>query len=67
MGRSDAERNCVSNVQGAGLTPENAVCKHPILLCKTRRRHLSGIALKNETTDELDYAKGMPPEALASR
>lgn len=67
MGRSDAKRNCVSNVREAGLTPENAACKRHTLLCKAHRQHLSGIALKDETTDELDHAKGMPPEALASR
>jgi len=67
VGRSDAERNCVSNIRDAGLVPERAARKLHILLREARRRELSGIALKDETTDGLDRAKSVPPAALPPR
>ncbi|AOW11876.1 ethanolamine ammonia-lyase [Hydrogenophaga crassostreae] len=67
VGRSDAERNCISNVRDAGLAPEKAARKLHTLLCEARRRELSGIALKDESTDGLDHAKGIPPEKLPLR
>ena len=66
VGRTDAERNCVSNVRDAGLTPERAARKLHALLCEARRREVSGISLKDETTDQLDDARRPPPATLES-
>ena len=67
VGRSDAERNCVSNVREAGLPPERAARKLHTLLNEARRRGLSGIALKDETIEALGEDKGITPGALPSR
>ncbi len=48
VGRSDAERNCVSNIRREGLPPEAAVEKLCWLLVEARRRALTGVALKDE-------------------
>ena len=48
LGRSDAERNCVSNIRPGGLSPEEAACKLHYLLGESRRLGLSGIALKDD-------------------
>lgn len=47
-GRSDAERNCISNVRPAGLAIEAAAAKLYLLLTQARTRQLSGVALKDE-------------------
>jgi len=64
VGRSDAERNCVSNIRGAGLVPERAARKLHVLLSDARRREVSGIALKDETTDGLDHTTPTTSRAL---
>ena len=51
-GRTDAERNCVSNIHSRGLTYEQAAYKLGFLITEARRRKLSGIALK-ETAGNL--------------
>ncbi len=66
VGCSDAERNCVSNVRDAGLAPARAARKLHALLSEARRREVSGIALKDETTDGLDHAEASPPTPLPS-
>lgn len=50
-GRSDAERNCISNVRDAGLPPARAAAKLHALLTQARERRLTGIGLKDETDD----------------
>ena len=48
-GLTDASRNCISNVRPAGLTFDAAAFKLHYLLSESRKRQLSGIALKDET------------------
>jgi ethanolamine ammonia-lyase small subunit len=47
-GRTDAERNCISNIRPEGLTPEFAADKLLWLIDAMRRMQLTGIALKDE-------------------
>ena len=48
VGRSDAERNCVSNVRPAGQPPAEAALRLRRLLDEAARRQCSGIGLKDE-------------------
>ncbi|QUS42496.1 ethanolamine ammonia-lyase subunit EutC [Tardiphaga alba] len=48
-GRSDAERNCVSNIQVAGLGFDEAAIKIAWLAREGLRRGVTGIALKDES------------------
>ena len=48
IGRSDAERNCISNIRPGGLSPAEAARKLHCLLAQSRRLGVSGIALKDE-------------------
>jgi ethanolamine ammonia-lyase small subunit len=52
IGRSDAERNCISNIHGHGLTYAEAAHKLAFLLNEARNRKLTGVALK-ETAGNL--------------
>ena len=47
VGRTDAERNCISNVRPAGLGYEAAARKLVQLLRESRRLQLSGVGLKD--------------------
>ncbi|HZF67491.1 MAG TPA: ethanolamine ammonia-lyase light chain EutC, partial [Gemmatirosa sp.] len=47
-GRTDAERNCVSNVRPEGLSYDAAATTIAWLLHEARRRALTGVALRAE-------------------
>lgn len=47
-GRTDAERNCISNVRPAGLSYDDAAAKALWLLGAARRLGTTGVALKDE-------------------
>lgn len=48
-GRNDGERNCVSNIHGAGLSPTEAAARAAWLVEAALSRGLSGVALKDES------------------
>ena len=49
IGRTDAERNCVSNIRQEGLAPEAAAVRVTWLLREAFRRQLTGVALKDDS------------------
>jgi ethanolamine ammonia-lyase small subunit len=51
VGCSDAERNCVSNIHGAGLTCDQAAFKVAWLIREGLKRQVTGVALKDESGD----------------
>lgn len=62
VGRSDAERNCISNVRAEGLSHELAAFKLAWHLKEALRRAVSGVELKDES--DLLLLHGAPPPAL---
>ncbi|HEY1242450.1 MAG TPA: ethanolamine ammonia-lyase subunit EutC [Bryobacteraceae bacterium] len=52
-GRTDAERNCVSNIRTEGLSYPAAAHKIHFLMSEARTRKLSGVALKEDAPREL--------------
>jgi ethanolamine ammonia-lyase small subunit len=49
-GRTDAERNCISNIRAEGLSYEAAAWKLLFLVREARRLKLSGVNLRDSTT-----------------
>jgi ethanolamine ammonia-lyase small subunit len=47
-GRTDAERNCISNIRAEGLGYAQAAAQLSFYLNEARRRHLTGVSLKEE-------------------
>lgn len=58
-GRTDAERNCISNVRPEGLPYAEAAVRLAYLLKESRHRKLSGVTLKDESGALLE-GKGNP-------
>lgn len=52
IGLTDASRNCISNVRPAGLSVDQAAFRLHYLLSESRRLCLSGVKLKDETTED---------------
>ena len=52
-GRTDAERNCISNIRSEGLAPAAAADKLLWLIGAMRQLRLSGVGLKDEQTPDL--------------
>lgn len=50
-GRSNADRNCVSNIRPAGLDPKKAAKKIAYLMMEARKLGLSGVALKDNSSN----------------
>ena len=48
-GRTDAERNCISNIRAEGLSYAQAAAQLVFYLTEARRRRLTGVALKPES------------------
>lgn len=49
VGRTDAERNCISNIRLEGLSYAEAARQIALCLSEARRRELTGVALKIES------------------
>jgi ethanolamine ammonia-lyase small subunit len=48
-GRTDAERNCVSNIHGSGLGYDEAAFRIAWLIREGLAREITGVALKDES------------------
>jgi ethanolamine ammonia-lyase small subunit len=47
--RTDAERNCISNIRAEGLNDQQAATQLAVCLTEARRRQLTGVALKQQS------------------
>ncbi len=58
LGRSDAERNCISNIRAEGLSYAEAALQLEAYLVEARGRRLTGVALKIETPARMERLNG---------
>jgi ethanolamine ammonia-lyase small subunit len=66
IGRTDAERNCISNIHGAGLGYAEAAAKIAWLVREGLAREVTGVALKDEsggTPQRIAAGPGKPETA----
>jgi ethanolamine ammonia-lyase small subunit len=63
IGRKDGERNCISNIRRGGLSAEEAAFKAHWLLREAMKRQLTGVALKDESSYQLEGGKAPRPLA----
>ena len=49
-GRTDAERNCISNIRAGGITPADAAAKLHGLIARSLHLQISGVSLKDDAT-----------------
>jgi ethanolamine ammonia-lyase small subunit len=57
VGRSDAERNCVSNIRPGGMSTVEAARRLAWLMGQATRRGLTGVALKDDSGVDLPMAQ----------
>ncbi len=65
-GRTDAERNCISNVREEGTSSEQAAQTLAYLLASARRLKFSGVPLKDESNGQPRILPAQPPIELSS-
>lgn len=61
VGRTDAFRNCISNIRPAGMSYQDAADKACYLFNEARRLKLSGVELKDRSGDELIESENNKP------
>jgi ethanolamine ammonia-lyase small subunit len=64
-GLMDAERNCVSNIHGAGLSYDEAAFKIGWLVRAGLDRQISGVSLKDESGNLIPLSREQVTEALS--
>ena len=55
-GRTDAERNCISNIRPEGLSYAQAAAQLGFILAEARRLRLTGVALKIQAPPRVEQA-----------